>query len=106
MKLPKYFGRPRKLNLLMVRRVAGQSMVPALPPGRLVLAVPASKIARGDVVIILHDGLEKIKRVADIDAQNRLYVLGDNQGQSTDSRVFGWVEADQVLAKAVWPRNI
>lgn len=90
----------------MVRRVAGESMLPTLRSGRLVLGARTKKIAQGDVVIILHNGLEKIKRVADIDAEDRLYVLGDNQGQSTDSRAFGWIEAQQVLAKVIWPRNM
>lgn len=87
----------------MVRRVVGGSMLPSLWPGRVVLGWRPGKLRRGDVIILSHDGLEKVKRVSIVDGK-RLYVTGDNADASTDSRHFGWVHESQVLARIVWPR--
>ncbi len=56
-----------------------------------------------DVIIIHHDGLEKVKRVHAVEG-DRLFVLGDNSPESTDSRHFGWLPLDSVQAKVIWPK--
>ncbi len=56
-----------------------------------------------DVVIIMHDGMEKIKRIEQVRAQE-VYVLGDNPAASTDSRDFGWIASEAVRGKVLWPR--
>jgi phage repressor protein C with HTH and peptisase S24 domain len=82
-------------------------MLPTFRPGQLVVAAaPVRSISVGDVVVVRHDGLEKIKRVARLREGNELYVLGDNPLESTDSRTFGWLSAKQVRAKIIWPRRV
>ncbi len=102
MKLPQYFKKLKKLRrLLLVRRVVGVSMEPALTEGRYIIATGLfGQIALDNVVIIKHNGLEKIKRVAKI-RPNEIYVLGDNEGASSDSRHFGWLPIEAVIAKRV-----
>jgi len=56
------------------------------------------------VVIIRHNGKEKIKRVHEV-ADDKLFVLGDNAAASTDSRDFGWLPRETVTAKVIWPRT-
>lgn len=56
-----------------------------------------------DIVIINHGGFEKIKRIHKI-VRGKIYVRGDNQAESIDSRHFGWIDTSCVLAKVVWPR--
>jgi type IV secretory pathway protease TraF len=79
-------------------------MLPRLEDGRVVIA---SGWFRGlnphDVVIIKHEGREKIKRVQQI-AAGKLFVVGDNGTESTDSRQFGWIDTNCVLGKVLWPR--
>lgn len=59
----------------------------------------------GSVVIVKHDGREKIKRIAKASRQrHELYLLGDNPAESSDSRQFGWVPAESVLTVVVFPR--
>lgn len=82
-------------------------MLPVLRPGQVVLAAGFYRQLRlGDVVIVKHDGLEKVKRIERIDFQQaRVYLLGDNQAQSTDSRTLGWFEVAFVRGKVIWPRT-
>lgn len=87
----------------LIRRIVGGSMLPHLLPGKIVLGCGFGKLKKGDVVILSHDGLEKIKRIDQIES-DKLFVLGDNADQSTDSRQFGLIDRSQVLARVIWPR--
>lgn len=90
---------------LFIRRVTGHSMLPTLPPGTLVLAVGwLRKPKVGKVVIIEHDGKEKIKRIQDV-KYNQIYVIGDHEIASTDSRHFGLIDVETIKARVIWPRT-
>lgn len=78
-------------------------MAPALHAGQLVVGRQTRELKAGDVVIVSHDGLEKIKRI-EKQQGDLIYLLGDNAGASTDSRSFGWVQAKFIIAKVVWPK--
>ncbi len=75
-------------------------MSPTLMPGKVVVGVWPRKLRRGDVIILQHNGLEKIKRVKDFRG-DELYVIGDNASSSTDSRNFGWLPLQSVVAKVI-----
>ena len=94
----------RKAWPLKVRRVEGHSMVPRLLPGNVIVITHWFRPAKeGDVVVIFHEGKEKIKRVTQVDGK-RVFLAGDNRMQSTDSRDFGWLEDSAITAKLLWPR--
>lgn len=78
-------------------------MLPTLHADQLVVGRRTNDLRPGDVVIVAHDGLEKIKRI-EKQQGNLLYLLGDNPAASTDSRDFGWVQAQAIVAKIVWPK--
>jgi phage repressor protein C with HTH and peptisase S24 domain len=78
-------------------------MAPTLTPGKIILAMRSRKIRPGNVVVIWHEGLDKIKRVVDI-RNGEVFVAGDNAAQSTDSRSFGWLPIKAVIAKVIWPK--
>jgi nickel-type superoxide dismutase maturation protease len=89
--------------MFIIRRVQGESMVPALKPGKLVVGTKVLKSLKiGDIVIIRHDNLEKIKRIHALDKAN-IYVVGDNLESSKDSRHFGPILRGNILAKVIIP---
>jgi SOS-response transcriptional repressor LexA len=78
-------------------------MAPALVAGQLVVGRQTRELNPGDVVIVSHDGIEKIKRI-ERQQGDLIYLLGDNASASTDSRDFGWLPAKTIIAKVVWPK--
>jgi nickel-type superoxide dismutase maturation protease len=77
-------------------------MLPALPPERLIVAVRL-RYKPGDIVVVHHDGREKIKRLHSVQ-NDKVFLLGDNPPESTDSRHFGWLPKEVIVGKVVWPR--
>ncbi len=79
-------------------------MLPYLRPGKIIIATGlCTQVQVGNVVIVSHEGLEKVKRVAEIKGHS-IYALGDNPNASTDSRHFGWIPIKSITAKVIWPR--
>jgi SOS-response transcriptional repressor LexA len=78
-------------------------MAPTLQAGQLVVGRQTRELQAGDVVIVSHNGIEKIKRI-ERQQGDLIYLLGDNAGASTDSRDFGWLPAKTIIAKVVWPK--
>lgn len=87
-------------------RVAGHSMGPALQPGDLVFVrhrLPARSLRPGDIVVARHPWHAKlviVKRVAGVDAEGRVALIGDNPHRSSDSRQFGSLQASQIIGRA------
>lgn len=80
-------------------RVHGTSMAPTLPVGRVLIARQWFwRLRPNEVVVFHHDGVDKIKRIQKI-AADRIFVVGDNEPASTDSRSFGWLPKATVIAK-------
>lgn len=79
-------------------------MKPTLKAGQIVIASGWFLRAReGEVVIVRHGGLEKIKRIEEHRADGTLYLLGDNLMASTDSRSFGVLHNSAIVGKVLWP---
>lgn len=85
--------------------VFGNSMLPTLKPGQDILcfnwAYLTTKPKKGDMVVIKHQGKEMIKRVQKTQ-QRGVFVMGDNQTESTDSRSFGPLDQENVIGKVIY----
>jgi len=83
-------------------------MQPLLRHGALVAVTavaPTTPLRAGDVVVARRPDrpeIDMVKRVQSIDASGALFLVGDNLGASTDSRTFGPVPRDLVLARVRW----
>ena len=89
--------------MILLRRVTGDSMLPALAHNQVIVAVRFIRPRPGNVIVIHHEGLDKIKRLAKLQ-DGGLFVLGDNPAQSKDSRTFGWLPRACFKATVIWPR--
>jgi len=90
--------------VIFVRRISGHSMMPTLKAGKIVFAFKSGQYFKDDIVLFSHDGLDKIKRIANVSSDN-VFVLGDNMNHSTDSRVFGSINKSDIKGKVIWPLN-
>lgn len=79
-------------------KVYGNSMFPTLKEGQEVLTFNWSKIKIRDIVVVKG---EKIKRVQKI-MGSKVYLVGDNRTESTDSRHFGPVDISQIIGKVIY----
>lgn len=89
---------------VFLRRVVGRSMLPTLRHGQVVVCWRSARVRVGDVVIVVHNGVEKIKRAKEV-RTHHIFITGDNPGESTDSRHFGWLTHDQVVGCVIWPKK-
>ena len=92
-------------------------MSPTLQPGDVLVAVRGLRPRPGDVAVVLHpDGFEMVKRISAVPGDtarpgwilgpDQWLVTGDNREASDDSRAFGALTTEQVLARVVWPPGI
>ena len=79
-------------------------MLPTLAPGEWWIAVRTARIRPGDLVVVAvpgRPGLLAVKRAVRLEG-DRWWVLGDNPAASTDSRAYGPVPPDAVIARLAW----
>jgi nickel-type superoxide dismutase maturation protease len=88
--------------------VRGDSMLPRLWPGDVLLTVPAWGRRRPGQVVVTRDPADPdhlvVKRVTGTDGR-RVFLRGDHPERSTDSRAWGWLDRRQVRRVALrrWP---
>jgi len=80
-------------------------MVPTLIPDDRVLVRYDTHYSVGDVIVFTRDENTEIKRIERIE-ENGIYVVGDNDLVSLDSRTYGLISPADVLGRAIarlWP---
>lgn len=95
-----------------IARVEGRSMYPTYKDGGLLLATRLFNIEKleiGQVYIYsrydeLGEEIVVVKRLEKIHPTipNLVYFVGDNLEESYDSRHYGYVNAENIIAKVIW----
>lgn len=84
--------------------VSGNSMLPTLTHGQDILSFNWAYISRkpkiGEVIVLNFAGRDMVKRVTRV-MDGEIFVEGDNEVESTDSRDFGTVKLNQIIGKVV-----
>jgi len=86
--------------------VSGLSMIPTLAPGERLLVRLDGPIVLGDIVVFERANQFDVKRILRIEADG-VFVQGDNDQVSTDSRTYGLVPHEDVIGVAtyrLWPK--
>ena len=89
----------------MLYRVVGKSMEPAYKNGSVLLISKAALrfgLKIGDAVMAFdpRDKRPILKRIAKVSKEG-IYLKGDNEAQSTDSRTFGIVTKENIIGKVI-----
>jgi nickel-type superoxide dismutase maturation protease len=88
---------------IRLRRISGASMEPSFTEDKLIVGTSwYQHLKVGHVVMFRHKDMEMIKRIKNIE-KDHFFLVGDNEAASTDSREFGWVHIDNVIARVIWP---
>src|SRR4051812_29329163 len=85
--------------------VSGNSMMPTLKSGTKVLSFNWSYLFRKprkkEIVLAKVGGRLVIKRIQKTEGE-KIYLVGDNPKESTDSRSYGWIHNWQIIGKVIF----
>lgn len=86
---------------LLTVRIVGPSMEPEFRNGETYVARTGARLRTGDVVVVRHPDRRELLTVKRLVRQEAggWWVEGDNAGESTDSRHFGAVDPDLIVAR-------
>lgn len=97
--------------------VKGESMKPTLQDGDFLLTCRFISVEVGDIAVFYSEETERynIKRCAEKreyynphtkELQYKYYFLGDNEDNSFDSRNYGYINEEDLVAKVILPKNL
>jgi nickel-type superoxide dismutase maturation protease len=89
--------------MIFLRRVVGDSMKPTLRNGQAILVHSGRNFRRGQVVVAHVGSREVVKRIERVE-NGRIFLQGDNPGESTDSRGYGSIIDTSITGIVIWPR--
>ncbi len=86
-------------------KVVGHSMMPTLTPGQEIItfnwAYFFAKPKVGDIVVVRVNDKEMVKRIQKVH-NNEVFVTGDNEKDSLDSRKLGFIKIVDILGKVIY----
>lgn len=83
-------------------RVDGDSMLPTLAGGDIVIVKPGNTFSENDIVLARHPfrhDVKILKRICSISPDGSVHLVGDNPSESTDSRTFGAVSIESIIGR-------
>mgnify|MGYP002880316039 FL=1 len=85
--------------------IVGDSMSPTFKNGDILILEELidQKISPGDIILFYHPYISKkklVKRVKNITVDGNIFIEGDNKKSSSDSRSFGYINKQSIIALA------
>jgi signal peptidase I len=87
------------MKRFLIRKVIGESMLPTIKPGTLIIARRTGVYRAGTYCLNSSQGSRQ--NITDTE----VFVVGDNAVASTDSRSFGYISLSSVIGIVIWPRH-
>ena len=84
--------------MLKLRYVAGHSLEPLLPEGKVIVTTKARKLRQGDIVVAAAEGTRVIKIVGEI-KNDKACLQGTSRGHDV-----GWVNISDISERLFLPR--
>ncbi len=85
-------------------KIVGHSMEPTLKSGQVVWvnnwAYLFNQLEINDIVLFKREGKDMVKKVNQIE-KDKVFLIGDNQADSLDSRTFGEVSQKEIIGKVL-----
>lgn len=82
--------------------VEENAMLPPLKKGDAVLLDPTAEVEVGDIVLINHpskQNVKMIKRIGEISKDEKFLLIGDDEGETSDSRSLSEIPKKDILGK-------
>lgn len=90
---------------IIIRQVSGESMSPVLRGGDTIYGLRwFNTLKINDIVIVTHEGKEKIKIVTKI-KDDQVYLTSGNRKRRHSQQEVGFVNIKSVKARVIWPRS-
>lgn len=81
--------------MIFFRKIVGDSMSPTILHGSIIIGFE-KKPKVDDIVAARVDGRDIVKRVREV-SDRRIFLIGDNEKASTDSKTYGYLPISSVL---------
>lgn len=91
--------------MIFLRRVSGDSMLPTLRPGQVVVCHEIRKFMAGQIVVAFVGGREVIKRIAKIDGAT-IYLGVDDIAHAHNGKYYAKIVDTNIMGVVFWPRNL
>ncbi len=90
---------------IIIRQISGESMSPDLKGGDTIYGLRwFNTLKINDIVIVAHEGKEKIKIVTKI-KDDQVYLVSGNRKKGCSRQEVGFVNIKSVKARVIWPRS-
>jgi phage repressor protein C with HTH and peptisase S24 domain len=89
-------------EVFTVAQVEGESMYPCLHHGQYVILSRLFKLKVGNIYVFkAPNGKIAVKRLIYLQ-DSKCFFEGDNKANSMDSRYYGFVDAENIIARLLW----
>lgn len=91
--------------MIFFRRVTGDSMMPTISEGQIVVCHQIRGFKKGQIVVAFVNNLEVIKRVVKV-VDDKIYLGVDDKKHAHNGKYYAVISDIKVEGVVFWPRNL